>query len=365
MTLSEDGIPLFKSISPEQIGSVNLVLACLHDGIRETEPIIRALLMRSGVSGGFVNPRDCLRLAIALGLVHEGHDEIRLSALGRELLAAASWPPYNFFTEKQGTLLLAELVQHPDFSNPLAGLLHRMHRRRDGSLELIPGSVVLTHSETQCLQALQSMWAIRYSNGVLSMPRTTYDTMLDVLGPSAVLAEDELLRILELQRKRAVASEEYVKALEVDRLTKGNRQDLAGLVERVATRDVAAGYDIRSFEIDGTDRFIEVKSSSGVQIRFFISRNEHRFLQEHDSTAWIYFVPRVHELPSLTQPIVVIPNPATWIWECTVVEAHDYQVKFLGTPQGNLFDNGRTIWLPRRDGTTFSQPQGIRQSVGM
>ena len=360
MTPSEDGIPLFKSISPEQIGAVNLVLSCLHDGAREVEPTIRALLMRSGVSGGFVKPRDCLRLAIHLGLVHEERDEIKLSALGQELLGAASWPPYNLFTEKQGMLLLAELIQRPDFANPIASLLHRMQRRRDGSLELIPGSVALTYGETQCLQALQSMWAIHYSNGALLMTRATYDALLDVLGPSAVLSEEELLRILEVQRQRAVASEEYVKALEIDRLTNGNRQDLAGLVERMAIRDVAAGYDIRSFEVDGTDRFIEVKSSSGTQIRFFLSTNEHRFLQEHDSTAWIYFVPRVHELPSLTLPIVVIPNPVTWIWECAVVETHDYHVEFLGAVEGDSYDNGRTIWLPGRGDSTLPQLPAIR-----
>ena len=32
MTDAADGIPLFDSISPEQLGSINLVLACLADG---------------------------------------------------------------------------------------------------------------------------------------------------------------------------------------------------------------------------------------------------------------------------------------------------------------------------------------------
>ena len=61
MTDESNGIQLFNSISPEQLGSINLVLACLADGPRDTEPTIRALLMRSGVSGGLVNPRECLR----------------------------------------------------------------------------------------------------------------------------------------------------------------------------------------------------------------------------------------------------------------------------------------------------------------
>ena len=43
MTDVVDGIPLFQSISPEQLGSINLVLACLSAGPRDKEPTVRAL----------------------------------------------------------------------------------------------------------------------------------------------------------------------------------------------------------------------------------------------------------------------------------------------------------------------------------
>ena len=228
MTGVVDGIPLFESISPEQIGSINLVLACLSDGPRDMEPTIRALLMRSGVSGGLVNPSDCLRLTVELGLVVEISGRLKLSVLGQELLADASWPPYNLLTEDQGRRLLNEFVQRPDFATPLARLLRKMRRRQDGSLDIIPRSVPLQRDETECLHALQSMCAVRYSAGVLFMEPTVYEAIIDVLGTSAVISEEELLRVLDLQRVRAVAAENYVLALETARLTRGSRQDLAG-----------------------------------------------------------------------------------------------------------------------------------------
>ena len=328
MTNTEDGIPLFESISPEQIGSANLVLACLSDGPRETEPTVRALLMRSGVSGGLVNPRDCLLLTMELGLVDETRGELRLSTLGEELLTAASWPPYNLLTEEQGRRLLHEMVQRPDFATPLARLMRKMRRRQDGSLEIVPRSVLMPLDETQCLHTLQSMCVVHYSAGALVMTPAVYEAIIDVLGPSAVISEEELLRALELQRVRAVAAENHVVDLEIERLLSGGRQDLAGLVERVAAHNVAAGYDIRSFELDGSDRFIEVKSSTGTAVRFILSRNERRFLEEHDSVAWIYFVPRVHELPSLSRPIVTIPNPSSWIEKYANVEPQEFMVEF-------------------------------------
>ncbi len=328
MTNTEDGIPLFESISPERIGSANLVLACLSDGPRETEPTVRALLMRSGVSGGLVNPRDCLLLTMELGLVDETRGELRLSTLGEELLTAASWPPYNLLTEEQGRRLFHEMVQRPDFATPLARLMRKMRRRQDGSLEIVPRSVLMPLDETQCLHTLQSMCVVHYSAGALVMTPAVYEAIIDVLGPSAVISEEELLRALELQRVRAVAAENHVVDLEIERLLSGGRQDLAGLVERVAAYNVAAGYDIRSFELDGSDRFIEVKSSTGTAVRFILSRNERRFLEEHDSVAWIYFVPRVHELPSLSRPIVTIPNPSSWIEEYANVEPQEFMVEF-------------------------------------
>ena len=365
MTGVVDGIPLFESISPEQIGSINLVLACLSDGPRDMEPTIRALLMRSGVSGGLVNPSDCLRLTVELGLVVEISGRLKLSVLGQELLADASWPPYNLLTEDQGRRLLNEFVQRPDFATPLARLLRKMRRRQDGSLDIIPRSVPLQRDETECLHALQSMCAVRYSAGVLFMEPTVYEAIIDVLGTSAVISEEELLRVLDLQRVRAVAAENYVLALETARLTRGSRQDLAGLVERVAARDVAAGYDIRSFELDGSDRLIEVKSSTGTNLRFVLSRNERRFLEEHDSIAWIYFVPRVHELPSPSRPVVAMPNPSRWIKERAYIEAREFLVEFPSSTTIEAFGNSEIAWLPRREGNNSPPAGGSCQSAGV
>ena len=365
MTDAVDGIPLFQSISPEQIGSLNLVLACLSDGPRDMEPTVRALLMRSGVSGGLVNPRDCLRLTVDLGLVDETRGEVRLSALGEELLASANWPPYNLLTEEQGRRLLDEMIQRPDFAPPLAKLLRKMTRQQDGSLDIVPRSVSLLRDETECLHALQSMCAVRYSAGVLIMEPTVYQAITDVLGTSAVVSEEELLRILDRQRVRAVEAEKYILALETERLMRGSRQDLAGLVERVAARDVAAGYDIRSFELDGSDRLIEVKSSTGTNLRFVLSRNERRFLEEHDSIAWIYFVPRVHELPSPSRPVVAMPNPSRWISERAHIEAREFLVEFPSSATIEAFGNSEIAWLPRRDSNNPPTAGGSCQSAGV
>ncbi len=68
-------------------------------------------------------------------------------------------------------------------------------------------------------------------------------------------------------------------AHEIDRLTKAGRADLAEKIVHVSKIEGdSAGYDIRSYESDGTHRFIEVKTTRGdANTSFFISPNELAF----------------------------------------------------------------------------------------
>ena len=72
---------------------------------------------------------------------------------------------------------------------------------------------------------------------------------------------EELLKQQEDQSKRGLEAEEYVLNLERSRLP-----EMARRIKRISDFDVAAGYDIVSFEDNGAehyDRFIEVKCYVG------------------------------------------------------------------------------------------------------
>ena len=72
------------------------------------------------------------------------------------------------------------------------------------------------------------------------------------------------------------AGEEFVLELEVRRLHMAGKKALSERVEHVAaTRGDGLGYDVLSFEEDGRERLIEVKTTSfGELTPFFVSRNE-------------------------------------------------------------------------------------------
>jgi hypothetical protein len=76
--------------------------------------------------------------------------------------------------------------------------------------------------------------------------------------------------------------EELVLQRERRHLTERGRSDLANKIQWTSeTCGDGAGYDIRSFEPDGSERLIEVKTTNGSALTpFFISENERAFSDE-------------------------------------------------------------------------------------
>ena len=86
--------------------------------------------------------------------------------------------------------------------------------------------------------------------------------------------------------------EEFALEYETARLTAAGEPRLAKQVDHVAvTQGDGLGYDILSFNTDGTDRLIEVKTTGfGIETPFFVSRNE---LRVSDQRARHYHLYRV------------------------------------------------------------------------
>ena len=79
-----------------------------------------------------------------------------------------------------------------------------------------------------------------------------------------------------------LAGEEFIAQLEHGRLWAAGKRRLADRIEHVSrTRGDGLGYDILSFELDGRERLIEVKTTRfGAMTPFFVSRNEVEVSQE-------------------------------------------------------------------------------------
>jgi hypothetical protein len=76
---------------------------------------------------------------------------------------------------------------------------------------------------------------------------------------------------------------------------------LANRIEQVSeTKGDWAGYDIRSFDDNGNDRFIEVKTTRyGIDTPFFVTKNELGFSTVNSSNYNLYRVFAFQENPKL------------------------------------------------------------------
>jgi len=97
------------------------------------------------------------------------------------------------------------------------------------------------------------------------------------------------------------AGEEFVLKYEKARLESIERFNLADHIEQVSeTKGDWAGYDIRSFDDNGNDRFIEVKTTRyGIDTPFFVTKNELGFSKANSSNYNLYRVFAFHENPKL------------------------------------------------------------------
>ena len=101
-------------------------------------------------------------------------------------------------------------------------------------------------------------------------------------------------------RKLGRIGEQFVLSFEEDRLVRAGRKELASRIEWVSeSRGDGAGYDIASFEEDGRDRLIEVKTTNyGRNFPFMVTRNELSVSRAKDNYS-LYRVFDFHRDPRL------------------------------------------------------------------
>jgi hypothetical protein len=126
---------------------------------------------------------------------------------------------------------------------------------------------------------------------------------------------DYLAREAE-NRSLGLAGEEFVVQYEHWRLVQLGQRVLADRVEQVSTtRGDGLGYDVLSFESDGQEKYIEVKTTTfGKETPFFVSRNEIAFSKAQKERFHLYRLfefrktPRLFDLPgSLDQHCILDP----------------------------------------------------------
>lgn len=177
---------------------------------------------------------------------------------------------------------------------------------------------------------------VAYEDAALAAPSERPLATEDVLVPSPAaraparerssvgLTGSEMAAMRDFKKRQlGEAGEAWVLDLEREQLARQGRLDLADQVRWVAQVDGdGAGYDIRSFRVDGSERLIEVKTTNlGVRTPFYITRWE---LEVSAQSPHQYSLYRVHGFNR---------DPRVYVLDGSVKEQAQLEPKvFLGIP---------------------------------
>jgi len=142
------------------------------------------------------------------------------------------------------------------------------------------------------------------------------DLFLNTESQSQTSEPDDLQKGLspeDFKKKRekweyvGLLGEEFVLEMERRRLIESGRGDLAEGVQHVSLYNCGAGYDIKSYELDGRPRYIECKTSVGDSMRFEVTRNEWDRAKKYRAQYYLYRIVNIENVN--TRNVIIIQDP--------------------------------------------------------
>ncbi len=148
-----------------------------------------------------------------------------------------------------------------------------------------------------------------------------YDDKVSIFNKfndSKKLSQKELEQLL--QKKDALGKAAEIEIINYEKMRLSQYPELARKVKRISTKDVNAGYDIKSFSITNVNsgraipRFIEVKAVSPIDYKFFWSRNEWEKAKEVNKQYYLYLLPVLSKFNFNIEGLKIINEPYSKIY---------------------------------------------------
>jgi hypothetical protein len=144
--------------------------------------------------------------------------------------------------------------------------------------------------------------------------------------PSHAISEERFRTIQKTREQIGLAGETWVVDYEVNELESNGLYELSKEVKRISVTNIAAGYDVLSYELVGAEKYIEVKTTALSKTEFFLSANELEVAKEYRNRYWIYFVSEIFGIPKLHK----IHNPANEVGRSLHSTPISFKVQLTG-----------------------------------
>lgn len=261
-----------------------------------------------------VDHYDTLDFCKRAGVLTENRGKIRLTQFGRKLKKLATFenPTYSYeLTNEECRQLNSGVFLNRNFDSPVARILADSFVSDDLRKNWFYDYTENPPLEVEFLNYARIMKQSKllFEHDGMFETNPNYSPLVSKLVSSkdSKLALAELQSTLIEEEKTGKAAEQIVLQYEKDELRRKNCSDEADLVVSVSSWDVAAGFDIKSFDGPSRtkihDKFIEVKGSKNEDLRFFWSSNEIETAQKLQDKYWLYFVPQVGQKYVNSSPV--------------------------------------------------------------
>ena len=263
-----------------------------------------------GVRGEYESVLNHCRFS---GLISVKGKNVSLSTLGNKFLSA-NREKYFEITESQKQIIAERIVFKGAWSNHARELFeHFAANTRTTLYELSTVETSLPQNQNVTVHFFKYLGILQEENFLIQVHKRYSQLVYELTADSKAISEQQLEQLLMENRKLGAQAENAVVEFEKQRLLKMGKTIQSELVKRISTINTAAGYDIESF--DGTtddvfpNRFIEVKATTGEDIRFYWTINEREVAKKKKKQYWIYVLTNFREdKPSESLPIT-IQNP--------------------------------------------------------
>lgn len=299
----------------EHVGELGRLLSIFVDqglptcGRRE---LIELTNQTAGATHRYPRPKEAIEAALRLGLLSKHGHLLQPTPIGFRFLEHRS-SGIAALSLNQGKLLAGLFFDDSFLRQQVQALLETLRATSTGRLQFQSSDIINNKELSNTAILLQQLGCLQFEDGTFILNADFQDALSEDTRRVVALSEEALRKRLDQQRQRARQIEELIVLEEKKRLSQAGRPDLAEVVARISDVDVARGYDIDSYEANGTPRSIEVKSSTGRQVRFEWSYVERRKAEKMGPRYWIYFVPMAHLLPQNYCPAVMICDPCSRI----------------------------------------------------
>jgi hypothetical protein len=268
----------------------------------------------AGVSSFSPEPQIALSFLVDNNLVVNKNSKLFFSKMGLELIKQTDNP--NRLNRNQINIISDVIFSNINYIKQIRILLSNLYLSED--IYYLPNNIIdnLDEKTLDILYLLQELSLITWDGNNFTISYEKILKLLPDLLSDAAMSTDTLESMLDFQKKMGKKAESFILEWEKKRLKNIGYSSMLPFVKSISTDNVNAGYDIES--VDGgeqadNERYIEVKSSTGLNPVFYWSANEIACARKYRKSYWIYFVPYAHRLPTSKPEVILIRDPVKYL----------------------------------------------------